>query len=295
VFDTAARQRVMDRLDNEVALHRALERGEFRLWYQPEVAVADGRIVGIEALLRWEHPRWGLQLPAQFLPLAEETGLILPIGEWALEEACRQAQTVRSAGTEFSSLVVWVNLSVRQLVQPDLVAMIARILAETATDPALLGLEITETVLMDDVSSLRERLRQLKELGLRLAIDDFGTGFSSLSWLRQFPVDVLKVDRSFVDGMGDADGDRAIVDAVVRLARSLDMVAVAEGVQSPHDLELLRAFGCHAAQGFYFSEPLDAAALLSGLSRRGGRLPWPEAAGGEQLASGRVSAVKAAR
>jgi diguanylate cyclase (GGDEF)-like protein/PAS domain S-box-containing protein len=274
VFDAPARKRVMDRFDTEVALHRALERGEFRLWYQPEVALEDGRIVGLEALLRWEHPEWGIQLPGQFLQLAEETGLILPIGEWALEEACRQAQAVRAGGPELSSVVVWVNLSARQLTQPDLVAVIARVLADTATDPALLGLEITETVLMDDVKALGETLRRLRDLGVRLAIDDFGTGFSSLSWLRQFPVDVLKVDRSFVNGVTGMDGDRAIVDAVVGLARSLAMVAVAEGVETRAQAAALRSLGCDVAQGFYFCRPMDHDALLATLSRYGGRLPF---------------------
>jgi diguanylate cyclase (GGDEF)-like protein len=274
VFDAAARKRVMERLDTEMALHRALERGEFRLWYQPEVALEDGRIVGLEALLRWEHPEWGVQLPGQFLHLAEETGLILPIGEWALEEACRQAQAVRAAGPELSSVVVWVNLSARQLAQPDLVAVIARVLADTATDPALLGLEITETVLMEDVETLGETLRRLRHLGVRLAIDDFGTGFSSLSWLRQFPVDVLKVDRSFVNGVTGTDGDRAIVDAVIGLARSLDMVAVAEGVETRAQAAALRSLGCDVAQGYYFCRPMEHAALLATLSRCGGRFPF---------------------
>jgi diguanylate cyclase (GGDEF)-like protein len=274
VFDAPARKRVMDRLDTEVALHRALERDEFRIWYQPEVALDDGRIVGLEALLRWEHPEWGVQLPGQFLQLAEETGLILPIGEWALEEACRQAVAVRAARPELSSVVVWVNLSARQLTQPDLVAVIARVLADTGTDPALLGLEITETVLMEDLEALGETLGRLRDLGVRLAIDDFGTGFSSLSWLRQFPVDVLKVDRSFVAGVIGTDGDHAIVDAVVGLARSLEMVAVAEGVETRAQAAALRALGCDVAQGFYFCRPMDHATLLATLSRHGGRLPF---------------------
>ena len=278
VFDAPARKRVLDRLDTEMALHRALERGEFRLWYQPEVSLEDGRIVGLEALLRWEHPEWGLQVPGQFLQLAEETGLILPIGEWALEEACRQARAVRSVLPELSAMVVWVNLSARQLIQPGLVDVIARVLADTGTDPALLGLEITETVLMEDVNSLSETLRRVRRLGVRLAIDDFGTGFSSLSWLRQFPVDVLKVDRSFVNGVTGVDGDLAIVDAVVGLARSLDMVAVAEGVESRAQVAALRALGCDVAQGYYFCRPMDHTALLAALSLRGERLPWSDGA-----------------
>ncbi len=152
--------------------------------------------------------------------------------------------------------------------------MIARILADTATDPALLGLEITETVLMEDVDSLGETLRRLRGLGVRLAIDDFGTGFSSLSWLRQFPVDVLKVDRSFVDGVTGADGDRAIVDAVLGLARSLEMIAVAEGVETWAQAAALRSLGCDVAQGFYFCKPRGHATLLAALSLSGGRLPW---------------------
>ncbi|MGH9040346.1 MAG: putative bifunctional diguanylate cyclase/phosphodiesterase [Acidimicrobiia bacterium] len=273
VFDAPARKRVMDRLNTEVALHRAVERAEFRLWYQPEVALDDGRIVGLEALLRWEHPEWGLQHPGQFLQMAEETGLILPIGEWALEEACRQTQALRAAGPALASAVLWVNLSARQLTQPDLHDVVARVLAETGTDPGRLGLEITETVLMEDVESLSHTLRGLRELGVLLAIDDFGTGFSSLSWLRQFPVDVLKVDRSFVDGVTGRNGDRAIVEAVIGLARSMEMLSVAEGVESRAQAAALRSLGCDAAQGYYFCRPMSLADLLATLASNGGRLP----------------------
>jgi EAL domain-containing protein (putative c-di-GMP-specific phosphodiesterase class I) len=271
LFDAATRQRVLDRLDTEMALHRAIEREEFRVWYQPEVSLQDGRIVGLEALLRWERPDRGLQLPDQFLSLAEETGLIVPIGEWVLEEACRQAQAIRARWPQLAELVVWVNLSVRQLAQPDLVQVIARVLADTDTDPGLLGLEITETVLMEDLSSFRATLRQLRRPGVRLAIDDFGTGFSSLSRLRQFPVDVLKVDRSFVEGVTGTDGDRAIVEAVVGLAHSFDMVAVAEGVSAPDEVAALQALGCDLAQGFYFCRPLEFAALMDAIAA--GKLP----------------------
>jgi diguanylate cyclase (GGDEF)-like protein len=271
LFDAATRQRVLDRLDTEMALHRAIEREEFRVWYQPEVSLADGRIVGLEALLRWERPDRGLQLPDQFLSLAEETGLIVPIGAWVLEEACRQAQAVRAQWPQLAELVVWVNLSVRQLAQPDLVQVIARVLADTETDPRLLGLEITETVLMEDLSSFRATLEQLRRPGVRLAIDDFGTGFSSLSRLRQFPVDVLKVDRSFVEGVTGTDGDRAIVEAVVGLAHSFDMVAVAEGVSAPDEVAVLQALGCDLAQGFYFCRPLEFAALMDAIAA--GKLP----------------------
>ena len=271
LFDAATRRRVLDRLDTEMALRRAIEREEFRVWYQPEVSLADGRIVGLEALLRWERPDRGLELPDQFLSLAEETGLIVPIGEWVLAEACRQAQAVRAQWPELAELVVWVNLSVRQLAQPDLVQVIARVLADTETDPGRLGLEITETVLMEDLSSFRTTLRQLRGLGVRLAIDDFGTGFSSLSRLRQFPVDVIKVDRSFVEGVTGTDGDRAIVEAVVGLAHSFDMVAVAEGVSAPDEVAVLGALGCDLAQGFYFCRPLEFAALMDAIAA--GKLP----------------------
>jgi diguanylate cyclase (GGDEF)-like protein len=253
IFDDPARQRVMARLDTEVALRRALEKQEMRVFYQPVVSLSGGRLVGLEALLRWDDPERGLQLPDQFLALAEETGLILPIGTWVLEQACRDAQALRSAHPDFADMVIWVNLSARQLVQDDLPGLIARVLAETGTSPRTLGLEITESVLTEDMEFLGERLRTLKGLGVLLAIDDFGTGFSSLSHLRGFPVDVLKVDRSFVDGITRDAEDHAIVDAVVGLARSLGMHVVAEGVESADQADALRRLGCNAAQGFHWS------------------------------------------
>ncbi|HEV7862361.1 MAG TPA: EAL domain-containing protein, partial [Acidimicrobiia bacterium] len=262
LFDVPARRRVMERLDTEVALRRALERGELRLCYQPEVSFEDGRIVGVEALLRWEHPELGLQLPGQFLDLAEETGLIVPMGEWALEEACRTAGTFQRAARHAGPLVTWVNLSGRQLVQPGLPATIARILSETGADPATLGLEVTESAIMEDPRLSGETLRTLKRLGLQIAIDDFGTGFSSLSRLRRFPVDVLKVDRSFVAGIGRNEEDSVIVTAVVGLAHSLGLTAVAEGVETLEQSTALRAMGCDTAQGFYFSRPVEARYLM---------------------------------
>jgi len=261
VFDAPARRKVMERLETEVALRRAVDRGQLRLHYQPEISLEDGRIVAVEALLRWEHPDRGLQLPGQFLALAEETGLIVPIGEWVLEEACRNAGALRQADPGLESLLVWVNLSSRQLIQPGLPETIARILSETGVDPTTLGLEITESDLMEDTRLSGETLRTLRRLGVRIAIDDFGTGFSSLSRLRSFPVDILKIDRSFVAGIGTDEGDSAIVRAVVGLAHSLGMSVVAEGVESWDQAAALRAMGCNLGQGFYFSPPVDSHAL----------------------------------
>jgi diguanylate cyclase (GGDEF)-like protein len=276
LFDAPARKRVMERLETEVALRRAVDRGELRLCYQPEVSLEDGRIIGVEALLRWEHPEQGLQLPGQFLALAEETGLIIPIGEWALEEACRMAMAIQPANPEAEPLVVWVNLSGRQLVQPGLTERIAQILAETGADPNTLGLEVIESVIVEDPRTSGETLRTLKRLGLRIAIDDFGTGFSSLSRLRRFPVDVLKVDRSFVAGIGLDEEDSVIVKAVVGLAHSLGMTAVAEGVESLQQSAALRAMGCDSAQGFYFARPVEARYLATLV--RAGTLPDPRSA-----------------
>ncbi|HYT38931.1 MAG TPA: EAL domain-containing protein, partial [Acidimicrobiia bacterium] len=267
LFDPPSRRQVMDRLETEVALRRAIDRGDLRLCYQPELSLDDGRIVGLEALLRWQHPEKGLQLPGQFLPLAEETGLIVPIGEWALEEACRMASTLQRANRPS---VVWVNLSGRQLAEPGLPSTIARILGETGADPTSLGLEITESVIMGDTRLSEETLRTLKGLGVRIAIDDFGTGFSSLSRLRSFPVDALKVDRSFVAGISHDEEDSAIVVAVVGLARSLGMSAVAEGVETLEQAAALRAIGCDAAQGFYFSPPVDEQSAVTMLGDGGG-------------------------
>jgi EAL domain-containing protein (putative c-di-GMP-specific phosphodiesterase class I) len=266
-IDNAQRASAVDRLDIENALRRALERRELRVYYQPLVELATGRVRGVEALLRWEHPERGLLLPGDFIGVAEETGLIVPIGSWVLDQACRQVQRWQASIDGLHPLVVAVNLSGRQLGHPRLVDDVADVLEATAVDPALVELEITESVLMDDVDMSEDTLSRLKTLGVKLVVDDFGTGYSSLSYLRRFPVDVLKVDRSFVDGLGSDSGDSAIVNAVVTLAHALGLRAVAEGVESEGQLGELRRLGCDTAQGFHFAKPAPAHQISELLQR----------------------------
>jgi len=261
LFDSSLRERVMERLDAEAALRQAIERDELRLVFQPEVSLADGTVVGVESLLRWQHPEKGLLTPGAFLPMAEETGLIVPMGTWALEQACMHATEWRGNHRDAPPFVVWVNLSARQLCEPGLSDRVADILTKTGADPEMVGIEITESVLMEDIDAVGAALRALETLGLKLAIDDFGTGFSSLSYLKQFPVHMLKVDQSFVAGLGQDDGDSAIVRAVIELAHSLGLTCVAEGVETAQQMAALRRLGCDAAQGYYFDRPGSPAAI----------------------------------
>jgi diguanylate cyclase (GGDEF)-like protein/PAS domain S-box-containing protein len=262
IFDSAMRDSAVDRLDIENALRRSLERHELRVFYQPIVDLAKGHIAGVEALVRWEHAERGLLLPNDFITIAEETGLIVPIGRWVLDHACRQVQRWQASIECTPDLIVNVNLSGRQLGHPELVGDVRAILDETGIDPAHVELEITESVLMDDVEMSDQTLGQLRALGVKLVVDDFGTGYSSLSYLRQVPVDVLQVDQSFVSGLGRDQGDSAIVAAIVNLAHTLGLQAVAEGVETPDQLDELRRMGCDLAQGFHLSRPIDSDALV---------------------------------
>jgi diguanylate cyclase (GGDEF)-like protein/PAS domain S-box-containing protein len=264
-FAVSMRARAVHRLDTEMALHRAITDGELRLYYQPIIDIASGRTDGVEALVRWEHPTQGTVSPDQFIPIAEETGLIIPIGEWVLGEACRQAQTWHRTYPELAHLTVSVNLSGRQINQSDLIPVVTNVLADTGLAPSSLVLEITESVLMGDAEASVVILRSLRGLGLHLSVDDFGTGYSSLSYLKKFPVDALKIDKSFVDGLGTESDDSAIVRAIISLAGSLGLSTVAEGVETPTQLKALTDLGADKAQGYLFSRPQPAATLTGTL------------------------------
>jgi diguanylate cyclase (GGDEF)-like protein/PAS domain S-box-containing protein len=255
VFKSSMRETVKGRLRMETELRRALDRGELRLHYQPQVDLRTARIVGLEALVRWEHPERGLIPPGSFIPIAEETGLILPIGRWVLETACRQASIWRADPEIGLDLVMAVNLSPRQFRHPRLVQDVGKVLAESGLDASGLEVEITEGTAMGDADATVKTLEHLKEIGIRLAIDDFGTGYSSLGYLKRFPIDVLKVDRSFVAGLPANRGDAAIVRAVVGLTRALGLKAVAEGVETADQLAELRDLGCDQGQGYLFGRP----------------------------------------
>lgn len=267
VYDETLRSRSLWRLDTETALRRALERDELVVHFQPIVELDSGHVRELEALVRWNHPDRGLLLPAEFIPIAEETGLIVPIGTRVLEEACQQLARWQQALPDLQSMSISVNLSGRQLGDPDLPDLLATIIDRTGVRPEQIVLEMTESLLMDDVEFSHLTLARLKALRVRLAIDDFGTGYSSLSYLRTFPVDVLKVDRSFVAGLGTEGGDEAIVAAVIHLAHTLGLDAVAEGVETAAQLERLRALGCDLAQGFHLARPAPAEDVTSVLGR----------------------------
>ncbi len=257
VFDNELRMKSVARLQKAEELHRGIERSEFRVLYQPIIDLHDDRWIGVEALVRWAHPERGLLMPDDFIGVAEETGSIVPLGAWVLDESCREAASWAIKAPN-SDLLMAVNLSARQLTEPSLVATLQRSLDSTGLDPARLCLEITESVLMTDVERSIEVLLGLKALGVCIAVDDFGTGYSSLSYLRRFPVDVVKVDRSFVAGVGRNAADDAIIAAVVNLSHALGLRVIAEGVETPEQLIAVRALGCDHAQGYLWSRPIRA-------------------------------------
>ncbi|KAB0666856.1 EAL domain-containing protein [Oryzomonas japonica] len=255
-FTTEMNTRVVDRMELEVGLRRALERGEFVIHYQPKVELATRRIQGMEALLRWNHPERGLIQPDTFIPLAEETGLIIMIGEWVLRTVCEQSSKWQAAGLPPMKMAV--NISARQFKQQDLVERIGAILAETGFDPGLLELELTESYLMNNVDEAVAKLHGLKGMGLGLSLDDFGTGYSSLGYLKRFPIDVVKIDKSFVDDILINPDDATIVRTIILMAHNLNMKVVAEGVETGEQLDFLAEHGCEMIQGYYFSRPLPA-------------------------------------
>jgi len=248
----------LDRLELGNALRYALERDELALHYQPQLGIAGGRIVGMEALIRWRHPDRGAVSPAEFIPLAEESGLIVPIGEWVLRSACAQARAWRDLPGS-PDLTVAVNISARQFHGRDLPGVVERILAQTGLPPGNLELEVTESVAMRDVELTVAVLEKLKEIGVKLSIDDFGTGYSSLNYLKRFPIDKLKVDQSFVRNLTTDANDVAIAGAIIALGHSLKLKVIAEGVETRGQLDLLRRYGCDEMQGYLFSRPVAAA------------------------------------
>ena len=255
-----------EKLSLENELRHALNREQMVLYYQPKIDILTGRITGVEALIRWVHPQWGLIPPNQFIPLAEEIGLIIPIGEWVIEEACRQLKEWERAG--FAGICMAVNLASPSFRQPDLVTRVASLLRRLKVPPNLLQIEATESILMRDVGTTMTTLTQLRELGVRISIDDFGTGYSSLSYLRRFPIDQLKIDRSFVKDLTQSSDDAAITFAIISLANSLKLEVVAEGVETLGQARVLKEQGCRMMQGFFFSRPVPAADLGE-LLRRG--------------------------
>jgi diguanylate cyclase (GGDEF)-like protein/PAS domain S-box-containing protein len=269
LFDAAMRARAARRLETERELRHALDRDELELHYQPVIALADGEIVGLEALVRWNHPERGLLDPGEFVSIAEDSGLIEPIGRWVQETACRQALGWHDLRPDQRPLDISVNLSARQVAHRDLADSVREILARTGLDPVNLRLEVTESVLVEDSASATATLEALSEIGVRLVLDDFGTGYSSLAYLSRFPFDALKIDRSFVDGLGVEQERTAIVEAVIGMARALSLDAIAEGVESEAQLSELRRLGCDFAQGHLFSRPL-APEKVTSLLREGG-------------------------
>ncbi len=264
-YSAEMNQHTFERLALETSLRRAIEREEFLLHYQPKIDLRNGRITGVEALVRWKHPELGMVSPAQFIPLAEETGLIGPIGDWVLRTACAEARRwITSSASEIS---VAVNLSARQFAREDLAQSITSVLFESGLEPRFLEIEITESTVMLDAKRATRVLQQLKDMGIRVALDDFGTGYSSLGYLKRFPIDSVKVDRSFILDIPHDPDDVAITLAVIAMAHSLRLKVIAEGVETEEQYQFLRTHDCDEMQGYYFSEPVDAAALARLISR----------------------------
>jgi EAL domain-containing protein (putative c-di-GMP-specific phosphodiesterase class I) len=259
MFDDDIRTRTLTRLKTGDELRQAIRGGELRLYYQPEIDLRTGRCSGVEALVRWQHPTRGLLAPFHFIPLAEDSGLIVPLGAWVLRVACQQAAKWRDE--EDAPRSVSVNLSAKEIAQPDLVSRVSEALDQAGLEPSALRLEITETSIMEDPQGAGEVLASLRDLGVRLDIDDFGTGYSSLLYLRRYAVDFLKIDRSFVAGLGQNPQDDAIVASVIDLAHAFDIGVVAEGVETMAQAELLREQGCDFGQGFLWARPVPAPEL----------------------------------
>ncbi|HEX6311956.1 MAG TPA: EAL domain-containing protein, partial [Acidimicrobiia bacterium] len=270
VFDDALHAHAVARLDLELELRDAFERGEMRVEYQPIVGLADDRIIGAEALLRWHHPTRGTLAPGEFIDVAEETGLIVPVGCWTVHEACAQlARWTEASADGHRPELLAVNVSGRQLADPDLVPTVDAALRDTGIDARRFCIEITETAIMHDPADAQHTLGALRGLGVKIALDDFGTGYSSLGYIRRFPVDIVKIDHSFVEGVAHDAESAAIVAAVTAMARALALTTVAEGVESAERLAQLQRLGVDWVQGYYFSVPIPGSELMRMPSRAG--------------------------
>ena len=277
VFDQGMHARAVSRLQLESDLRRAVEEKQFCVYYQPIICLQTGRLSGFEALVRWNHPRRGLVSPADFIPAAEETGLIVPIGEWVLHEACKHIRKMQLEFPSHRSLSLSVNLSARQVAQPDLLDRIQEALVDSKLDPHCLKLEITESVVMENAEAAALMFKQLRALGVQLSIDDFGTGYSSLSYLHRFPLNYLKIDRSFVSRL-TTDNDNAIVRTISTLARNLGMEVIAEGIETEEQYQQLRMLGCEYGQGYLFSQPVGTEGVLRLLAQDAHRDADPQLA-----------------
>lgn len=264
-FSLEMNERVENQLKMETALHRAVANAEFFLQYQPRVCARTQRVIGVEALLRWKHPEWGIVPPSRFIPQLEESGLIVSVGAWVIGEACRQNKAWQDMG--LSPICVSVNLSSRQFRNESLINTVRSALAESRLEPRYLEMELTESLLVDNTEKAISLMHALKELGIALSIDDFGTGYSSLSYLKRFPIDCLKIDRSFITDLASNTKDAAIVEAISALAHSLGIGLVAEGVEDNNQAQLLQGYGCTELQGYFYSRPIDADRLAEVITR----------------------------
>src|SRR5581483_3916955 len=261
VFDESMRSRAVARMELESDLRKAIEEQQFILYYQPEVSLKTGEVVGYEALVRWKHPQRGMVMPGEFLPVAEETGLIVPIGRWVLREACRQMAEWHRTIPRMKSLAISVNTSSRELADPELIPTISRVLQETGLEPASLRIEITESSIMENREQTYSTLQRLRELGVSLEIDDFGTGYSSLSRLHEYPFSTVKIDRSFIKDLETESDSLHLVETILRLADGLGLHVVAEGIESKEQLARLNSLGCGYGQGYYFARPAEGGAV----------------------------------
>jgi len=258
-FTPAMNEKAFKRLELERRLRRAVEREEFLLYYQPEVDIKTGEVIGMEALLRWQNPELGIISPSEFIPVAEDTGLIIPIGEWVLHAACRQNKAWQSMGLK--PLVIAVNISMRQFKQTNFLGNIMKVLDETGLSPEFLELELTESIIMEDAESVIGILNKLKAIGVRLAIDDFGTGYSSLEYLKRMPIDKIKIAQSFVRSITTDENDMALATTIIRIGHSMKMSVIAEGVETIEQFKLLRSLHCDMIQGYLIARPAPEAGI----------------------------------